>query len=304
MRSALRLVKFAVQSAFRNFWLSFVTTSVLLLTLLTVNMLIVMNVLADATIHSIEDKVQVEVYFNQATSEDIQKSVHGYLAALPEVKDVAVIPAEESLEAFKTLHADDPEILAALEEVGGNPIGDSLLISAHNPDDFEFILAALDSSPEYAPYIKEKNFADHQAVIERLAGFSDKVRLGGLGLAGFFALISILIVFNTIRVAIYVHRDEIAVMKLVGAQDWFVRGPFLLEAIFYSAAATAIMAGICVFVLKFLEPQIRSFFAGVDVSLATYYWENALLIFGAQFVALAALSMITTLFAMRKYLKI
>ncbi|MEK7183100.1 MAG: permease-like cell division protein FtsX, partial [Patescibacteria group bacterium] len=141
MRSVGRLLKFAGQSILRNFWLSFVTTSVLLLTLFTVNMLIAMNVLADATINSIEDKVQVEVYFNQGTSEDIQKSVHGYLSALPQVKDVAVIPAEEALEAFKTLHADDPEILAALEEVGGNPIGDSLLISAHNPDDFEFILA-------------------------------------------------------------------------------------------------------------------------------------------------------------------
>lgn len=303
MRSVTRLVKFAGQSILRNFWLSFVTTSVLVLTLLTVNMLIILNVLADATIGSIEDKVQVEVYFNQGTSEDIQKSVHGYLSALPQVKEVAVIPAEESLEAFKRLHADDPEILAALEEVGGNPIGDSLLISAHDPNDFEFILAALDSSPEYSPYIKEKNFADHQAVIERLSSFSDKVRWGGLGLAAFFVLISMLIVFNTIRVAIYVHRDEIAVMKLVGAQDWFVKGPFILEAIFYSAAATAIMAGVCVFVLKFLEPQIRSFFAGVDISLATYYWENAVLIFGGQFIALSVLSVITTQFAMRKYLK-
>ena len=303
MRSVTRLVKFAGQSVLRNFWLSFVTTSVLLLTLLTVNMLIVMNVLADATIQSIQDKVQVEVYFNQGTSKDIQESVHGYLSALPQVKGVAVIPAEESLDAFKKLHADDPEVLAALEEVGGNPIGDSLLISANNPEDFEFILAALDSSPEYSPYIKEKNFADHKAVIDRLSTFSDQVRIGGLGLAAFFALISVLIVFNTIRVAIYVHRDEIAVMKLVGAQDWFVRGPFLLEAIFYSAAATAIMAGVCVFILKILEPQIQSFFAGVDVSLATYYWENAAVVFGAQFLALSALSMITTLFAMRKYLK-
>ncbi len=303
MRSIGRLLKFAGQSILRNFWLSFVTTSVLLLTMLTVNMLIVMNVLADATINSIADKVQVEVYFIQGTSQDIQQSVHGYLAALPQVKDIAVIPAEVSLEAFKTLHADDPEILAALEEVDGNPIGDSLLISADQPDDFEFILTALDSSPEFAPYIKERNFADHKMVIERLSDFSNQVRWGGLGLAGFFALISVLIVFNTIRVAIYVHRDEIAVMKLVGAQDWFVRGPFLLEAVFYSAAATVIMAAICGFIFKFMEPQIRSFFAGVDVSLTTYYWENAIFIFGAQFLAFAVLSMITTLFAMRKYLK-
>jgi cell division transport system permease protein len=92
-------------------------------------------------------------------------------------------------------------------------------------------------------------------------------------------------------------------MKLVGAPDWFVRGPFLLEAVLYSLAATLLMAGGIGVLLKFLEPQIRSFFAGVDVSLTAYYWENALAIFGLQFVVLAILSMITTLFAMRKYLK-
>jgi cell division transport system permease protein len=303
MRSIGRLIKFAGQSTLRNFWLAFVTTSVLLLTLLTVNMLVVMNVLADATLKYIEDQVQVEVYFNQGTSQGIQESVHGYLSALAQVKDVEVIPAEESLAAFKQLHADDPEILAALEEVGGNPIGDSLLITAHDPNSFEFILSALDSSPEYAPYIKEKNFVDTQVVIERLTNFSDKVRLGALILASFFAIISILIVFNTIRVAIYVHRDEIAVMKLVGARDWFIRGPFLLEVIFYSAIATGVMGGICALLFRFLEPQIRTFFAGVDISLSAYYWQNAVLLFGGQFLGLALLSMITTLFAMRRYLK-
>ncbi|MFZ2681967.1 MAG: permease-like cell division protein FtsX [Patescibacteria group bacterium] len=304
MRSVLRLLKFAGQSIARNFWLSFVTTTVLLLMLLTVNMLIVMNVLADASIKSIQDSVQVEVYFNAGTSEDIEKSVHGYLSALPEVKDVAVVSAEDSLAAFRAFNENNPEVLAALDEVGGNPIGDSLLISAHNPDDFEFILAALDSSPEYAPFIKEKNFADHQIVIDKLSHFSDQVRWIGLALAAFFALISVLIVFNTIRVAIYVHRDEIAVMKLVGAQDWFVRGPFLLEAIAYSAAATLIMAAASMGSLRLLQPHITTFFEGVNVDLVAFYWSNGWLIFGAQFLALSALSMITTMFAMRKYLKI
>ncbi len=303
MRALGRLVKFAIQSIFRNFWLSFVTTSVLLLTLLTVNMLIVLNVLADSAIRSIEDKVQVVVYFNSGTSEEIQRSVRGYLQVLPEVKDVAVVPAEKSLEDFRVLHADDPEIIAALDEVGGNPIGDSLLISAHNPEDFDFILEALDSSPEYAPYIKEKNFANHQAVIDQLSAFSAKVRWGGLALAGFFAFISILIVFNTIRVAIYVHRDEIAVMKLVGARDWFVRGPFLFEAVVYSAVATGLMAVAAWLILQFLEPKIRTFFAGIDISVSDYYWQHAVIIFGAQFIALSVLAMITTAFAMRRYLK-
>ncbi len=303
MRSAVRMVRFAVQSIFRNFWLSFVTTSVLVLTLLTVNMLLVLNIVADATIASIEDKVQIEIYFNEGTSDEIQGSVRGYLLGFPQVKDVAVIPAEESLERFKNLHADEPEIIAALEEVGGNPIGDSLLISAHNPEDFPFILDAV-NSPEYSPYIKEMNYADHQLVIERLSGFSDKVRLGGFGLAGFFALISVLIVFNTIRVAIYVHRDEIAVMKLVGAHDWFVRGPFLIEAFLYSVTATLVILLAIFGVLAALDSQIQTFFAGIDIDLSQHYSEYAVAIFGGQFLVLALLTTLTTAFAMRKYLKI
>ncbi len=304
MRSFFRLFKFAGQNILRNFWLSFVTTTVLLLTLLTVNMLLVLNILAGAAIGSVQDTVQVGVYFNAGTSEEIQKSMYGYLAALPQVKEVTIVPAEQSLEAFRELHANDPEILAALDIVGGNPIGDSLLISARNPEDFEFILKAIDSSPEYGKYIREKNFSDHQNAIQRLTVFSDKVKWGGLALAAFFAFISVLIVFNSIRVAIYVHRDEIAVMKLVGARDWFVRGPFILEALVYSAIATALMGGTVALLLQFLEPQIASFFTGININLSQYYWQNALAIFGLQFLALAALSTLTTLFAMRKYLKI
>ena len=302
MQGIGRLVKFALQSALRNFWLSFVTTSVMILTLLTVNTIITLNVLAQKTITSVEDTVQVEIYFNDGTSDDVQGAVRGYLLGLPQVKDVVVIQAETSLENFKQLHANDPEILAALEEVGGNPIGDSLLISAQQPEDFPFILEAV-QSPEFSPYIKETNFADHAVVIEKLSSFAARVRWGGIVLAAFFGLISMLIVFNTIRVAIYVHRDEIAVMKLVGAKDWLVRGPFLFEAVLYSAIATAIVAGLLVLTLKALEPSVQRFFSGVDVGLSAYYWQNAILIFGLQFLVLAVLSTATTWVAMRKHLK-
>lgn len=302
MQGILRLVKFAFQSVLRNFWLSFVTTSVMVLTLLTVNAIITLNVLAQKTIASVEDTVQVEIYFNDGTSDDIQGAVRGYLLGLPQVKDVVIIDEAVSLENFKKLHADDPEILAALEEVGGNPIGDSLLISAQEPEDFPFILEAV-QSPEFSPYIKETNFADHAIVIEKLSSFAARVRWGGIILASFFGLISMLIVFNTIRVAIYVHRDEIAVMKLVGAKDWLVRGPFLLEAVLYSLAATAIVAGLAAGGLQALEPSMRRFFSGIDIGLSAYYWQQAVLIFGLQFLALAVLSMATTWVAMRKHLK-
>lgn len=303
MRSFFRVIRFAIQSMMRNFWLSFVTVSVFLLTLLTVNAVIILNVLADASVKSVESRVQVTVYFNQDASPETVKSVQGYLLGLSQIKEASYISADEALVAFKETHKSDPVILAALDEVDGNPLGQALKIRAYNAADFPFILQALET-PEYTPFIKEKDYKDYTAAIATLSDFSEKVRLGFFGMAGFFGFIAMLIVFNTIRVAIYVHRDEIGIMKLVGANDWFVRGPFAVESIFYALLATALMAGIIAITLTFANPLIISFFNGVDVNLISYYTTNAIPLFLTQFGALAFLGLGTTAFAMRRYLRV
>ncbi|MEK9157004.1 MAG: permease-like cell division protein FtsX [Patescibacteria group bacterium] len=302
MRAFFRMITFALQGIFRNFWLSFVTTSVLFLTLVTINAVLVLNVLANASIRAIEDRVQIELYFVPGTSEDVVKSVRGYLIGLPQVKDVTTVSADEALASFTERHANDAEILAALNEVSGNPFGDALRVQAEHPEDFPFILEAV-NSPEFSEYIKDKDYADYQTVIEQLSAFTERVYWGGIGLAAFFGLISILIVFNTIRVAIYTHRDEIAVMKLVGAKDWFIRAPFLLEAIMYAFAATVIMTIVLMFALFSLEPLITRFFAGVSVNLSQFYVENGIALFFAQWIGLSLLGVATTMMAVRKFLK-
>jgi cell division transport system permease protein len=303
MRSFFRMVKFAFQGIFRNFWLSFVTTTVFLLTLFTINAVIVLNVLADAAIKSVEDRVHIEIYFVPGTTSAQEAAVSGYLTGLPQVKEVLVIPADKALEQFKDRHARDPEILAALEEIGVNPLGDALKVTASSPEDFTFILQAVET-PEFSPYIREKDAEDYQTVVEKLTNLSEKVRLGGFVMALFFALIATLIVFNTVRVAIYIHRDEIAVMRLVGARDWFIRGPFLAEVIIYSFVATVLMGGVIALSLYFWEPNIQAFFAGTDISLSKFYLDNALLMFSSQFLGLVLLSVVTSAMAMRKYLKV
>lgn len=303
MRSFLRGIRFAFQSMLRNFWLSFVTVSVFCLTLLTVNAVIMLNVLAQASVKSVEERVQVTVYFTSDASETIVKNVQGYLLGLSQVKEVAYVSADEALESFKARHSSDPVILAALEEVDGNPLGQALKIRSYSADDFPFIIEAL-NTPEYSPFIKEKDYNDYTTALAALSDFSAKVRFGFLGLAGFFGFIAILIVFNTIRVAIYVHRDEIGIMKLVGANDWFVRGPFLLESVFYALAATVLVAGAGYVALTAANPYILRFFTGVDVDLLGYYSSNALIIFGGQFLLLAVIGLATTGVAMRRYLRV
>ncbi|MFH1632175.1 MAG: permease-like cell division protein FtsX [bacterium] len=301
--STLRIIRFASQNFFRNFWLSLITMSIFVLTLATVNALIFINVLGNATVESVEEKVEVSVYFEPGTSEDIVKAAQGYLFGLSQVRNVVFVEDDEALEAFTERHADDPVILASLDEVDGNPFGHALVITAWSPDDFEFILEAIET-PEFEDYIKEKDYTDYEAVIGKIRTLSNRIRLGGLILAGFFTLIAMLIIFNTIRVATYVHRDEIGIMKLVGANDWFVRGPFLLEALMYSFVATGVMAGLAFLSFRWLEPWINTYFGGIDVNIASFFIENAPIIFIGQFVALSILSLGTTWFAMRRYLRV
>lgn len=303
MRTILRVIKFTGQSLWRNAWLSLITLTIFVLTLMTVNAVLLVNVITNSAIKAVQNEVQVAVYFVPGTSEETEKAVRGYLLGLSQVKMVEVITADQALQNFKDKNAGDPTVLSALDEVGANPFGDAVVVSAKSPEDFAFIIEAI-KTPEFAPSIKQTDYTDYQVVIEKLTSFTDRLRMAGLVLAGFFGLISMLIIFNAIRIAIYVHRDEIAIMKLVGAQDWFIRAPFLLEAILLSLLATIIMTGVVLASTKALDVPLMQYFGQANLSLWSYFTSNAVVIFGGEFLGLAILSVLTTVFAIRKHLRV
>ncbi len=301
--SILRAIKFTFQNILRNFWLSFITLTIFVLTLVTVNTVLFVNVVAQEVLESVEERVEVTIYFTPEASEDLVKSAQGYLRGFGQVRDVQFVSAEDALASFEERHAGDEVVLASLEEIGENPFGNALVVSTYSTDDFAFILEAIET-PEYSSYIKEKDFTDYEAIIERIDALSWRIRVAGFALAALFAFIAVLIIFNTIRVAIYVHRDEIGIMKLVGANDWFVRAPFLLEAILYSLKATIIMAIILFLFLELSQDWLVSYFGESHVDVAAYFVENGPTLFLAQFGALALLSLLTTAYAMRRYLRV
>jgi cell division transport system permease protein len=128
--------------------------------------------------------------------------------------------------------------------------------------------------------------------------------VAGLLLAGFFGLIGTLIVYNAIRMGIYVHREEIAVMRLVGARTVLIRGPFLVEVALYSAVAVIVAGSIYIVAAAAFEPTIANFFSGIDVGFVSFFRRYAVEIFASQFVILLTLSTLATMVAMRKYLKV
>ncbi|OGL97198.1 hypothetical protein A2317_02935 [Candidatus Uhrbacteria bacterium RIFOXYB2_FULL_41_10] len=261
-----------------------------------------MNVAAKAVLEAVEQKVEITFSFLPETSESIVTSAQGYLRGFSQVRDVQFIPSDEVLANFQDRHQADEVILSSLDELGENPFGHSLVVTTYSTEDFEFIREAMET-PEFSQYIKEQDFTDYQLVIEKIKSLNTRTRYFGFGLAALFSLIAIMIIFNTIRVAIYVHRDEIAIMKLVGANDWFIRGPFVLEALLYSFLSTLVMVAIVFAVFGALQIQMTLFFGDAWQGTVDYFRDNAFIIFGLQFATLALLSLLTTAFAMRKYLK-
>lgn len=301
--SLARVTKLALQQFHRNLWLSIATITLLVLALLTVNMIVGLGAVAQSATAAVQDKIDVSVYFKPDVVNEQVESVRVTLLELEEVSEVEYIPREGALERFKERHADDPIIMESLEELGDNPFGATLAIKAHNSEQYPVIIEFL-NDPSYADLIEEKNFDDHELVIGRINSLMHNIQSFGMAVAVVFGLIAILVVINTVRVAIYTHRGEIRVMRLVGASSWFIRGPFLFEAVLFSFVATVITGAVVYIGLYFVQPYFDQLFGDVSLSLMGYFNANSVIIFGAQFVGIFLLTAISSFLAVRRYLKV
>ena len=283
--------------------MSIITISMLVLTLLTVNILLVLNRVTDQTIKFVENRIEVSVYFNNDANPTLVNNALTYLRSLSQVKDVQEIVPEEALAQFKKRHVADPAILASLDELGKNPFGPTLVIKANSAKDFDLIIDAL-NNPQFRDGIREKDFSDYQEIVGKIRATTSQIRTAGIILSGIFFLIALLIIFNTVRVAIYIHREEIGIMRLVGASSGFIRAPFLIETIFVSLISVLIVVAIVYPTLAFIDPQLSQYFGAESIGVVSYFEQNGLVIFGAQFLALLVVTMVSTTLAMGKYLKV
>lgn len=301
--SSYRVSKFALQNFWRNFWLSVITVSMLLLTLVTINILLVMNVVTEKAIGLVEDRIEVSVYFQENTSDDSVKEAVEYLRGLAQVRDVETISSDEAYEQFVARHANDEEILASLDELEGNPFGSTLIVKAHSAEDFDLILDALEN-PQFADEIREKDFSSYEEIISRIRQTTERIQGFGVVLSVIFLLIAILIVFNTVRIGIFIHREEIGIMRLVGASNWFIKAPFLLEMILLSFLAVLANIAIMYPAMTVIEPKFDVYFGSSSVGLVDYFMQNGLMVFGLEFLVLIVITMLSTSLAMRRYLRV
>ncbi|MFZ2500778.1 MAG: permease-like cell division protein FtsX [Minisyncoccia bacterium] len=304
------LTKRMLVSGWKNFArsgaVSVATVLIMTVTLAIISSLIFLSALLTLTLDTIKDKVDVTVYFVTTASEANILAVQGQLEKLPQVANVTYTSAEDALVAFRARHATDQLTLQALDELGGNPLDASLEIRANDPSSYESIVSFLEASPALSAggtsIVDRINYAQNKEVIARLALAIRATREIGLAVVIIFAIASVLIAFATIRLAIYVAKDEIAVMRLVGASNAYIQGPFIITGIITGITSAIIVLLLLGPVTWYVGLKTSGWFGGFNV--ASYYVGHFASIFATIMLSGIMLGAVASIFAIRKYLKV
>ncbi len=301
--SFFRIIKYAVQNFFRNFWLSVATLLVIIILLFFVNVIIAMNQVKTSLLGAVGQKIDIALYFKQEVPEADVLRIEDELNANQAVSKVEVISPQAGLEKLKSEFPDIGEkILPALDS---NPLGYTLKVSAKQLDQYQPLLDSISKNDDYSSKLDNPPaLFDSKQFTLAASKLSDQVNTVAIILATIFFLVALSIMFNSIRVSIYTHREEISIMKLVGATNRFIRMPFVIESVMYSCISILITIGVLYFLLGFLQPYLDRFLGDVvHVDLIGYYSSQFIPIFGLQFIVITLLAVLSTTIALRRYLR-
>ncbi|HYD93248.1 MAG TPA: permease-like cell division protein FtsX [Candidatus Paceibacterota bacterium] len=306
MTSFKRIFINGAKSFARSGSVSFATVLIMTVTLLIIGLLMFLSAVLDHTLSAIRDKVDVNVYFVTTAAETDIVAFQRQLAEIPEVERVTYTSRDEALQAFRERHAGDELTLQALEELGENPLGASLAIKANDPSQYAAIVNFISNNPATGPdgasLIERVNYFQNKDVIDRLTAAMNATEQAGLVIVLLFALASATIAYATVRLAIYTSRDEIGVMRLMGASNMFIRGPFVVAGVLSGA-----LAGLIVLLLFYpfaftVGGALRTWLGGFDIF--AYYTGNFALFFIVLLGTGIVLGGLASWFAVRKYLKV
>ena len=230
-----RILKNGLMNYWRNFLLSLAATLVMVIALFILSSILILSALANISLSTIKEKVDISIYFKQTASEQTIRQIEVQVRELAEVKSIEYIPPVTARDKFKELHKDEPLLLESVDQFSDedNPFPASFAIRVKSLDDYGTIIN-LFRDEKFTPFVKK--ITDKRDLVDRLNRIINGVRKLGLALILIFAAVTVIVMFNTIRLTIYNRREEIEIMRLVGASNWFIRGPFIVEGILYGLA--------------------------------------------------------------------
>jgi len=300
-----RIIRSGFVGFWRNAFVSIAAIFVMTVALFTVGSTMMIDKLLVVSLANIQEKVDINVYFVVEAEQPAIDALKASLEALPDVAAVDFTSREEALAVFSARHQNDETIMQGLEELGENPLGASLSIRAKETSQYEGIAQFLNDQQALEdpqmPLIDEVNFVKNKEAIDKLTNIINAVER-----STFIAMIvlvsaSVLITFNTIRLAIYTTREEISVMRLVGASNSFIRGPFMLQGVMYGVASGVLALLILYPIVLWLGPNTEAFF---QFNLFTYFVTDFARIFATLVGLGIILGMVSSTWAVTRYLKV
>jgi cell division transport system permease protein len=302
----VRMCRYGVNNFSRNMWLTIAATAVMTITLLIIFMTLVARQVLVDTVDTIKQKVDMSIYVKTETTDDQAAGIKTEIEKLSSVKKVVYISPAEAREQFAKENASDAQTLDALNEATNKL-----------PGTFRVTIADINNPSELDNFVKNNELYNMHADPNRPASFSGQRRQAiqnigravefaeraGIVASVLFIIISSLIVFNTIRMAIFNRKEEIQMMKLIGADRSFIRGPFVVEAVVYGFIAAVLATAIGVGTLYAVRDRLLQYEVSINhtIDLVTAYVGLVLLV---MILTGALIGVISSLLATRKYLKI
>lgn len=284
----------------RNLGLSIATCFIIAMTVFLIVSLFLFRDVTNNLIQSLREKVDISVYFKEVVPENEILKLKEEIAGLPEVREVEYVSRAQALERFIERYQGNSVVMESLLEVG-NPLLPALNITAWQATQYQALTAYLENLPQ-KNLIDKVDYFERKPVIERIGSITSTINFIGIILSLILAIIAILVAFNQIRLAIYSSREEIGIQRLVGASNWFIKGPFLAQGAISGLFAALGTLIIFVIVLFFLNPKLA--LLSSDFNVISAFWGKFWLFLLIHLVTGIGLGVISSYLAIKKYLEV
>lgn len=298
---AKRIIVSAFQDLSRNIWLNVTTIVIIIVSLFMISTMLAIDTVGSYTIKMLQEKIDISVQIKDDAEENKIFELKKDLEEMEEVKSIEYISKDQALINFKEKHKDNEYINQSLEELGDNPLFAVLNIKANTLEQYKIIDEYINNNENYKDIITKVNFKENERAIENFSNILKTIKDGIFALAILFIFVSISVSFSTIRLAMYAHKKEIEIMRLIGASNWYIRMPFIIEGAVFGIVGCALAIISISPIIMYISPRISQFLPGF--SLYDYFTSN---LFNLTILLLAvgmSLGMVGSFIAIRRYLK-
>ena len=309
VRSSARILKYGTKGFSRNIWLSTAATVVMSITLIILFITVVASVILTNTAEMMKDKIDITIYFKPNTSAEDLAKLTDIIKQDSNIKSAETSTSEEEYKKFLEENKASDDIInvldADMEKMMVAKMQSTMRIKVHDVDNLDSIKKIVEEDEVFSQFTdkdKAPTYDVNRVEIATITSWARIARTGGIILAVVFLVISILIIFSTIRMAIFSRREEIYMMKLVGAEKGFIRGPFLIEAEICGVIAGAVAGTISYFGFKFMAPKLMSYGISVEQIQNVLDSNQLILVFLAFILMGVLIGRISAWLAVSKYL--